>query len=302
MWSLRTQQTGNPGDAEADYRNVGLYEVTEGSGQGESDDDDSDAMPTSASTNTVVDSTPSNDSLTLPDTLPVELPGIPSLPQRIGVGSAGGNPTRSTASEPKELIRSGTNNGASSGSGEATDKPVVKFFGTGGTGKRFVYVIDSSSSMREFGAMSAAKAQLMASLAQLTAEQEFQIIFYNTEYRSLTLRDEASRPVKATEVNRTLARQFIESIQPDGGTQHLPAMELALSFKPDAIFFLTDAQQPFLTEKDLSRLKNQNSGKAAIHSIEFGDGPAINVDNFMKKLARQNGGSYAYEDVREFQK
>jgi len=47
-----------------------------------------------------------------------------------------------------------------------------------------------------------------------------------------------------------------------------------------------------------------NVQKTRIHSIEFGVGPevseATNASNFLRKLSRQNGGTYRYYDVTKF--
>jgi hypothetical protein len=36
-----------------------------------------------------------------------------------------------------------------------------------------------------------------------------------------------------------------------------------------------------------------------INTIEFGVGPALDRDNFMKRLARQNAGRHVYVDVTQ---
>ena len=44
------------------------------------------------------------------------------------------------------------------------------------------------------------------------------------------------------------------------------------------------------------------AGRSTIHTIEFGKGANLKTDNFLKKLARENGGAHAYRDVQEFRK
>ena len=77
----------------------------------------------------------------------------------------------------------------------------------------------------------------------------------------------------------------------------MPALEMALRLKPDIIFFLSDADEPRLTAPQLARLRRLNSRTTSIHTIEFGYGPNPGLNNFLKRLARQNAGRYAYVDI-----
>jgi Ca-activated chloride channel family protein len=176
----------------------------------------------------------------------------------------------------------------------------VPFFGLKETGTRFVYLLDSSGSMMNHNAIRVAKAELMASLQSLDATQQFQIIFYNTSAQSMTQRSDPEKLYWATDINRTIARQFISGIQPDGGTSHVPAIKKALKFNPEVLFFLTDADEPQLSAAEMDEIHKLNRGGTRIHCVEFGKGPDLSVDNFLKKLARQNNGLYQYRDVTKF--
>ncbi|MBR9801380.1 hypothetical protein GYB59_06645, partial [bacterium] len=83
------------------------------------------------------------------------------------------------------------------------------------------------------------------------------------------------------------------------GTSHFPALLKALSYSPEVILFLTVAAEPELSARQLAEIERKNNGRAAIHCIEFGLGPSINVDNFLNRLARQNGGTYRYRDMTQ---
>jgi hypothetical protein len=163
-----------------------------------------------------------------------------------------------------------------------------------------VFVIDCSTSMANDNAMRTAKAALVASLQSLTESQQFQIVFYNNTPSLMKLRN--GRPGEmafATEVNKTFARQYIAGIEPDLGTDHVPALKLALRLGPEVIFFLTDADEPQISPGELDELRRLNQGRTRIHTIEFGRGAELGENiNFLKKLARQNGGTYRYHDVR----
>lgn len=229
--------------------------------------------------------------------VPIDLPKLPEL-NNLGVGAP---PSSAPAGDPREMIKSSGPGGP--GSGLSGMIGSVKFHGASDQGTRIVYVLDRSGSMGDYGAMRASKAELMASLQSLSSEQQFQIIFYNDSPHLLKLRNEPKPQLHfATEINRTLAHQFIAGIQPTGGTNHMPALKQGLALNPEVLFFLTDAKEPILTAGDLHEIDRLNQGRAHLHCIEFGKGPELKTDNFLQRLARQNGGSYHYRDVTQFEK
>ena len=65
---------------------------------------------------------------------------------------------------------------------------------------------------------------------------------------------------------------------------------------PDVIFFLTDADEPRMTAKQLARVVQLNQG-TAINAIEFGYGTPFDPEGFLVKLARQNNGKHVYVDI-----
>src|SRR5690606_28779554 len=146
-----------------------------------------------------------------------------------------------------------------------------------------------------------AKAELLASLRSLDATQQFQVIFYNQTPRPMRLKGAARAELYwASNINQTLASQDIAGVTPSGGTSHVPALKLALEMSPEVIFFLTDADEPRLSAADLNDLKRLNKGRSRIHCIEFGTGPELSLDNFLKRLARENGGISRYRDITRF--
>lgn len=196
----------------------------------------------------------------------------------------------------------GGQGGSGGGQGGTGHGGGTSFFGHQVNGARFVYVLDASGSMFDYNAISVAKAELLASLQQLDSSQQFAVIFYNEKCHPLRTPEGKEGLFWGTDTNRTFAGQFIRGIQPDGGTRHLDALLMALGYGPDVIFFLTDAGEPVLYPGDLDKIKKRNNGRSRIFTIEFGKGANLRTDNFLKKLARDNGGSHSYRDVQEFQK
>jgi hypothetical protein len=171
-------------------------------------------------------------------------------------------------------------------------------FGAVGEGHRFVYVFDRSGSMdgHNGAPLNAAKAELLNSLKSLDQVHQFQIIFYNEEPRVFNPSGVAGRLVFGNDQNKYLAQKFVGSITADGATRHEEALVMALRLAPDVIFFLTDADEPRMTARQLAHVVRTNQG-TSINAIEFGYGPQTDADNFLVKLARQNGGRHVYVDV-----
>ncbi len=176
-------------------------------------------------------------------------------------------------------------------------------FGVKGKGTRFVYVFDRSASMSGYMGrpIHAAQQQLLASLEDLQENHQFQIIFYN-EYPSIFNPFHPAPPklLYGNKINRNHAVDFVESIKPSGQTNHIAALKIALNMKPDVIFFLTDADEPQLTTKELATITSRNdSVGASINCIQFGVGRNLGTRNFLVRLADLNGGQYSYVDLNK---
>jgi hypothetical protein len=168
----------------------------------------------------------------------------------------------------------------------------VSVFGVKGTGTKFVYLFDRSSSM-EGSPLSAAKRQLIESLGSLDSVHQFQIIFFNSLPHAIDITG-AGRMAFATDQNKRLAANIVGGITADLGTDRYLALKKAISFGPDVIFFLTDAEDEMLPS-ELAEIERANGRVgAAICVIEFGDSAPPLRENFLMRLARQSGGSYGY--------
>lgn len=176
----------------------------------------------------------------------------------------------------------------------------ASLFGIQSPGNKFVYVFDRSGSMGGVGRtpLAYAKRELISSLQSLDKTQQFQIIFYNDRPTLFHPSGQPGRLSFATEENKARAIRFIQSITADGGTQHDAALLMAIQLRPDVIFFLTDADEPRLSDARLEQIHQRANG-IVIHAIEFGIGPRVGSENFLSRLARQNGGQYVYIDITQ---
>jgi len=236
----------------------------------------------------------------VPETAPLRLESPTQSKPILGPGGSLPLTTAPSSSLPTTVVGSTTFNGSTAPPISSPSKSEASFLGVQAEGKTFVYVLDNSGSMSSYGAIQVAKTELLASLQNLHVEQKFQIIFYNTVAKEMTNRSRLPELFWATSRNRNYASQFIRGILPEGGTDHMPALRKALALNPDIIFFLTDADQPQLNAGQLNEIHRKCGGVTSIHCIEFGKGQEIIADNFLKRLARQNGGTYSYRDVTKF--
>lgn len=188
--------------------------------------------------------------------------------------------------------------GSRAQTGRNRGKPGTTFFGAEGSGKKFVYVIDCSASMSERETYAHARQELLKSLDLLPATALIQVIYYNDEPRAVA---GGSRPmlVRNTTAERRKIRQISESVIAGGGTLHLPALQLALKLDPDVIFWLTDADEPLMTDAEVRRVHRDNPRQIPINAIEFGYGPALGIDNFLKRISRDSSGEHQYYELTE---
>ena len=192
---------------------------------------------------------------------------------------------------------------AGQGAGHDTSggKGRTSVFGVEGEGSKFAYVFDRSASMEGSGRspLSVAKAEMIASLDSLGPTHQFLVIFYNERPWVFNPTGQARKLAFANEQNKKQARRYIGSITAEGGTRHEEALVAAIRTQPDVIFFLTDADEPRMTARQLDEI-HRMAGGIAINTIEFGFGPKSGDGSFLAKLARQNGGQYVYVDVTRF--
>lgn len=190
------------------------------------------------------------------------------------------------------------------GPGSGKGKSTASFMGLRGSGSSFVYVLDRSASMLESeGApMRVAKQELLTSVQSLTDRNQFQIVFYNESPGRLSPGTAGGKLLQANELNKEKAARFVQAIAPQGGTEHIPAVKMGLSFAPDVLFFLTDAAEPAMSESQLLEIQSRaERSLTTIHTIQFNRGPETNDGGWIRDLAEMNRGTYRYVDILTLQ-
>jgi hypothetical protein len=161
-------------------------------------------------------------------------------------------------------------------------------------GHSFVFVIDRSASMGAggLGAIGTAAKELAAQLTSLTADQKVQVVAYNQSSVYFTGRE----LIPATDENKAKLVKYVAELADFGQTEHERGLLAALRLKPDVIFLLTDGGDPHLRPGQVSFLAEQAAGQTSIHCLHFGTGTADAVppDHFLRRLAAETRGSYAF--------
>ncbi len=178
--------------------------------------------------------------------------------------------------------------GGSRGQGTGTGNGIgAEFFGIGGTGSTFVYVIDCSGSMLDMNKFKRAKSELMRSIRNLKSSQKFYVLLYSDG----TYPMDASEPVPAIAEHIDRTEEWLNSVHPDGGTNPLPALLYALSLKPNAIYFLSDGKFDLSVAVEL-RIRNRSKRKQIpIHTIAFFN---RETEGLMKMISRNSGAQYQF--------
>lgn len=282
-WSMNVVPRGTGAEV---TRAVGvvLKHTSADSTQGEFYEDQADAQNANASASAAAPS-PLDDAETA-------APTSTALTSRDVLGF-GGNPEAGGAVGSGGLLNGSSGSTRVPSGGRAR----AQVFGLPSEGYKFVYVFDRSASMGGSGrsALNRAKAELMASLESLGETHQFQIVFYNDKPTMFALAGQPGKLVFGNQPNKVQANKFIQGIVADGGTEHEPALLLALGLQPDVIFFLTDAGDQ-LTPNQVDKVTSRNRRGTVINTIEFGDGPRVGP-NFLLQLAERNGGRNQYVDV-----
>lgn len=177
-------------------------------------------------------------------------------------------------------------------------KANIQFCGVDGGGNHFVYLIDSSGSMKE--GFESARRELLQSIEALTPKQRFYVVFYDREPDYMRITNPGADEefsVSATPENKAALRRWAMTISQDRGWAPYEPTRFALNLRPDVIFLLSDGEFPQKFE-DMVREEN------VVENL-FGDRKPISIvhtiayhskegESRMQRIAKQNAGQYRY--------
>ena len=162
--------------------------------------------------------------------------------------------------------------------------------------RELILVIDTSGSMAG-ESLRAAKAALLDALQGLKSDDRFNIIEFNSDYRSLFV-----RPEEATDTHIDLAKQFTRNLQADGGTEMLGALQTALRYRNNELLrqvvFITDGAVDY--EEQVFKSASDHLGNARLFTVGIGSAPN---QWFMRKLAQTGRGTFQnVQNINDVQK
>ncbi|NMO17691.1 VWA domain-containing protein [Pyxidicoccus fallax] len=147
-----------------------------------------------------------------------------------------------------------------------------------------VFVVDVSGSM-EGESLPQAKAALRLCLRHLREGDRFNVIAFNSSYRSFQ-----SQPVPFTQRTLEEADRWVAALRADGGTELLEPMQAAVRAAPDGVVvLLTDGQVG--NEDEILKAVLAERKTARLYS--FGIGTNVS-DALLRDMAKQTGGAVEF--------
>ncbi|HEY3246537.1 MAG TPA: VWA domain-containing protein [Phycisphaerae bacterium] len=221
----------------------------------------------------------------VPDVVPRPQEMTPVTAVGPGRGDSGGTAGR--------VIGIGTGGGdfGKFGIGVGSSGGGATFFKVGGKARgarNIVYVVDHSGSM--LATFDAVRDELMRSINALRRGQKFHLILFNNQ----ALEKPPKALVPAIESQKQAALEFLRTVEPQGSTNPIPAMQRAFELHPDLIFFLTDGDfDPEL----LDRLRQWNKDKKVrVSTIAY---LSLSGKPLLERIARENNGEFRFVSEQE---
>ncbi|MES9940508.1 MAG: marine proteobacterial sortase target protein [Candidatus Thiodiazotropha sp. 6PLUC2] len=154
--------------------------------------------------------------------------------------------------------------------------------------RELIFVIDHSGSMNG-ASIRQAKAALRMAVTRLKSRDRFNLIAFNSHSETLF-----SSPQNATQTNQRRALDFIDQLKAEGGTEMMPALELALNQSQEThllrqVVFLTDGSLG--NEQELFALIQHKLAESRLFTVGIGSAPN---SHFMQRAADFGRGSFSY--------
>ena len=150
------------------------------------------------------------------------------------------------------------------------------------------FVIDTSGSMHG-ASIEQAKLALQLALTRLQAQDRFNVIQFNDKTHSLF---PSAQPATARTLR--LAAQYVQGLEAEGGTEMLPALQIALQHHDTQadvrqVIFITDGQ--IGNETQLFRAITKDLGDTRLFTVGIGSAPN---SHFMRRAAKFGRGTFTY--------
>ncbi|HSL82953.1 MAG TPA: marine proteobacterial sortase target protein, partial [Thermoanaerobaculia bacterium] len=173
--------------------------------------------------------------------------------------------------------------------------PTVRRPGAPAPPREAIFVIDTSGSMHG-DSIAQARAALRFALGRLRPEDSFNVIRFSSDAEALF--DES---LPAGDQALAAARAFVDALEAGGGTEMLPALDLALRVRPvpgavRQVVFITDGAVG--NESQVLAFARRHLGPSRLFTVGIGSAPN---GHFMRRAAEEGRGTFTYvgrvEDV-----
>lgn len=157
--------------------------------------------------------------------------------------------------------------------------------------REVIFVLDTSGSMEGESIVQAKQALLLA-IEQLTEQDNFNIIEFNSRAQNLW-----RAPKKMTATTKKQAADFVNSLKANGGTEMHSALSLAFTLsanqepetKMSQVIFITDGSVS--NEESLMQLIENKIGYSRLFTVGIGSAPNT---YFMSEAAEMGRGTFTY--------
>lgn len=201
------------------------------------------------------------------------------------------------SSDEAGYVRGG---GEGSSENDATDgqsSDGASFFGTRASGKRFVFVVDSSSSMNGLRWDTATR-ELMRSINDLFSDTEFFVICFDTQpHPVLSMFPPKNKYLKNDEATIQRVHRWVRSRVTGADTWPATSMAMAIRMQPDAIFLLSDGvikDHTVALLREINRDPTTHQVLVPIHTVlllsPYGRMP-------LETIANENEGTFRQIDL-----
>lgn len=156
--------------------------------------------------------------------------------------------------------------------------------------REVIFVLDNSGSMSG-PSIRQAKDSLIFALSKLTHQDRFNIVRFDDTYEVLF-----SSAADASQANLDIAKEFVSSLEADGGTEMLPALKAALYDSTPQnteylrqVIFLTDGA--IGNEKEMFDIIVKQRGRSRIFTVGIGSAPN---SHFMSRASEFGQGTFTH--------
>ena len=163
-------------------------------------------------------------------------------------------------------------------------EPLVNFFGIQAKASSVSFVVDCSGSM-EGQRLERTKAELVASIVNLSPQQKFYVSFFHDQAIPMSA---AQTPMPASPVEKVRCYTWIKTIGSTGGTQPESSLQLVARMNPDAIFLLSDGEFSPLNPETFETFSNN---EIVVNTVAFADESAATR---LREIADRTGGTYRF--------